>query len=129
MRCLSVTRVVAGCAGVLLMTGCQGPISRTVGMSVAGRPIKCRTLGDGDDVVLLMATIHGDEPVGTPLLRDLEKHLLDNRRLLEGRTVVIMPVANPDGYEPPHSRGPLCPAGLSTTDCSETCSRPAREKV
>jgi len=89
---------VFGCLGVLLMTGCQGVSSSVVGMSVEGRPIECRTIGDGSDVVLMMATIHGDEPVGTPLLRDLEKHLLDNPRLLEGRKVVFMPVANPDGY-------------------------------
>ncbi|MCB9850661.1 MAG: DUF2817 domain-containing protein [Phycisphaerales bacterium] len=98
MRLSLVARVVAGLVGVAVMSGCQGPISRTVGMSVEGRPIEISTLGDGGDVVMMMAAIHGDETVGVPLLRDLEKHLTENPRLLDGRTVVFMPVANPDGY-------------------------------
>jgi len=48
--------------------------------------------------VLFMATIHGDESVGTPLLRDLEAHLQAHPRLLTGRTIVFLPVANPDGF-------------------------------
>jgi protein MpaA len=98
MRRASWGHIALGLGGLLLMTGCQGPTVRVVGMSLEGRPIECRVLGDGADTVLLMATIHGDEPVGTPLLRDLEKHLLDHPRLLAARRVVLMPVANPDGY-------------------------------
>jgi protein MpaA len=89
---------VATSLGGALMTGCQGPTARVMGMSVEGRPIECRTLGTGDRVILMMATIHGDEAVGTPLLRDLEAHLQENKHLLKGRKVVFMPVANPDGY-------------------------------
>jgi protein MpaA len=70
---------------------------RLVGRSVQGRPIMIQILGEGDDTVLIMATIHGSEPAGTPLVNYLIDHLRRNRNLLEGRRVVFMPVANPDG--------------------------------
>lgn len=70
---------------------------RLVGRSVQGRPIMIQTLGDGDDTVLVMATIHGSEPAGTPLVNHLIDHLRQNRNLLEGRRVVFLPVTNPDG--------------------------------
>ncbi len=54
-------------------------------------------LGYGQDTTLIIATIHGNEDAGTPLVRRLSKHLLENRTLLAGRKVVIIPVANPDG--------------------------------
>lgn len=98
MRRALLGPIVALGMGITFMTGCQGPTSRVVGMSVEGRPIECRTLGYGGRTVLFMATIHGDESVGTPLLRDLEAHLQAHPRLLTGRTIVFLPVANPDGF-------------------------------
>ncbi len=71
---------------------------RLVGRSVQGRPIMIQILGDGDDTVLVMATIHGNEPAGTPLVNSLTGYLRNNRSLLEGRRIVLMPVANPDGF-------------------------------
>jgi protein MpaA len=41
--------------------------------------------------------IHGNEPLGKPLLEQLEKHLDRRPDLLEGKRVVIIPVLNPDG--------------------------------
>ncbi|MBI5764650.1 MAG: DUF2817 domain-containing protein [Planctomycetes bacterium] len=68
-----------------------------IGRSVQGRPIEAWVLGDGPDVTLILATIHGDEPAGTPLVKRLADHLATNRDLLAGRRVIIVPVANPDG--------------------------------
>jgi len=68
-----------------------------VGKSVQNRPIICLELGEGSDVSLIMATIHGDEAVGTPLVRSLSWHLRRHPELLAGRKVVLMAVANPDG--------------------------------
>lgn len=90
-------------AGTLLATGCRGPVTRVVGLSVEGRPMKCHTLGSGGEVVLILATIHGDEPAGTALARRLRDHLIKHPRLLDNRKVVIVPVANPDGFAH-HSR-------------------------
>ncbi len=87
---------------VLSMTvwssGCHVPIERVVGFSVKGEPITCHTLGRGSDTVLILATIHGDEYAGTPLVQRLEEHLQQHPELLNDRRVVIMPIANPDGF-------------------------------
>lgn len=68
-----------------------------IGRSANGRSIPCRILGNGPDVTLILATIHGDESAGTPLVERLHVHLRDNPWLLKDRTVLLVPVANPDG--------------------------------
>ncbi|UCC97656.1 MAG: DUF2817 domain-containing protein [Phycisphaerales bacterium] len=70
---------------------------RIVGTSVQRHPILSHVLGHGPDVTFIMATIHGSEAAGTPLVRRLGNYLRANPGLLEGRTVVLLPVANPDG--------------------------------
>jgi protein MpaA len=69
-----------------------------IGTSVEGRPIACRTLGDGPDVTLFIATIHGNEFAGTSLLERLGDYLAGCPELLVGRRVVLIPLANPDGF-------------------------------
>ena len=87
-----------------LIAGCAAPQTRqtatpiVAGHSREGRPIEARVLGDGERTVLILATIHGNEAAGTPLLRRLGEHLVAHANLLEGRRVVLVPVANPDGY-------------------------------
>ncbi|HPC95937.1 MAG TPA: DUF2817 domain-containing protein [Sedimentisphaerales bacterium] len=73
------------------------PRYRVLGRSVQGRAITAQVLGDGTDTTLVIATIHGNEPAGTPLVKRLADHLATNPDLLDGRRVVIIPVANPDG--------------------------------
>jgi protein MpaA len=70
---------------------------RIVGTSVQNRPIMCTVFGQGPDVTLILAAIHGNEPAGTPLVRRLAEHLRQSPHLLAGRTVVLLPAANPDG--------------------------------
>lgn len=102
--------------GLLLSAGCQTPDQRVqteqdgqragrnqprwsvLGNSVQGRPITCLTFGDGDDCILIMATIHGDEDAGTPLVRRLAAHLADHPELTKGRRILLIPVVNPDGH-------------------------------
>lgn len=72
--------------------------STVVGMSVEGRPIRCQVFGEGDDVLWILATIHGNEAAGTPLMAEFTKWLKANPSELDGRRVVIVDVANPDGY-------------------------------
>jgi len=67
------------------------------GISVEGRALDCFILGEGKEVVFIMAAIHGNEPAGPPLVRELVGYLDGNPRYLSGKTVVLMPVANPDG--------------------------------
>ncbi len=75
----------------------KGP-NQTIGYSVQSRPIKVHRLGTGEDITLFIATIHGNEWAGTPLLEELRLHLIAHPDLLTGRQVVLIPVANPDGY-------------------------------
>jgi protein MpaA len=98
---------------LLVLAGCYKPVNdpvmidvpqtdpavqhSIVGTSVQNRPIECFVLGQGRDVTFILATIHGDEPAGTPLVRKLAKYILRHRQLLQGRKVVLLPVANPDG--------------------------------
>jgi protein MpaA len=70
---------------------------RIAGRSVEDRPIEVWTIGTGDVVVLIIASIHGDEAAGTPLLERLAFELRARPELVEGRTVVLVPQANPDG--------------------------------
>ncbi|CAN5491540.1 murein tripeptide amidase MpaA [soil metagenome] len=69
-----------------------------IGLSVEGRPMICLTAGNGADRSLLMASIHGNENAGTPLLEELLKRLEANPKLVEGRSVTFLFVTNPDGY-------------------------------
>lgn len=70
---------------------------RIVGTSVQRLPILSFVLGQGSDVTFILATIHGDEPAGTPLVRRLGKYLQQQPHLMKGRRVVLLAVANPDG--------------------------------
>jgi protein MpaA len=72
--------------------------TQIVGKSLEGRPIECQVLGDGEDVFWFIATIHGNEAAGTPLAAKFVEWLKANPKELEGRRVVITPVANPDGF-------------------------------
>jgi protein MpaA len=100
--------------GVLVFAGCVEPVRypeivgelptavfpsqyHIVGSSIQQRPIMCLVLGDGSDVTLIMATIHGNEAAGTPLVRSLSWYLRQHPEMLAGRKVVLMAVANPDG--------------------------------
>lgn len=69
----------------------------TLGRSLAGRPMTAQRLGNGPRVILMMASIHGSEPAGTPLLGELSRHLREHPSLLGGVTLYLLPVANPDG--------------------------------
>jgi protein MpaA len=67
------------------------------GHSVEGRPIRYTVHGHGSRVVLFLASIHGSEGAGTPLLERMAAHLAENPDTLRGVTAILLPVANPDG--------------------------------
>jgi hypothetical protein len=75
-----------------------------VGRSIQGRTIHLVTLGRGPRRILLWSQMHGDEPSATPALLDLADTLLasdasEHRAILEGTTLLIVPMLNPDGAE------------------------------
>lgn len=97
------------CIGWALLIGCQsGPYAPVIttpqiahtevlGHSVQNRPIELITFGSGPDTTLIIATMHGNEDAGTPLVYQLMDRLRSQVKLLNGRTVLIVPLANPDG--------------------------------
>lgn len=108
---VSVVVALAGCVAASSRDGAgvgsarvAPPFDRVVGVrategqSVLGRPIESVTFGSGEEVVLILASIHGDEPAGTALLQALASHLEEHPRLCESRRIVLAPVANPDGF-------------------------------
>jgi hypothetical protein len=92
------TWAVALLAG-LAVTGCATPKKFVAGLSVEGRPIHGEIYGRGDDVILIMGAIHGDEAACAPLVRSLGEHIRRHPAVLSGKQVVLIPVANPDGLE------------------------------
>jgi murein peptide amidase A len=72
--------------------------SWVAGQSVLGRPIHVEQFGSTGPGILLLATIHGNESAGTPLLRRLITELKLSPQLYAGRRVVIVAVVNPDGF-------------------------------
>jgi len=73
------------------------PDHLVLGRSVEGRLIECLSFGDGPECVLIMASIHGDEDAGTPLLNRMARHLRHRPDLIAERRIILMPLANPDG--------------------------------
>lgn len=71
-----------------------------LGQSVDGRAVVARVHGDegGAETVLVIASIHGSEPAGTPLVERLEAWLADHPEETARRRVVVVPQANPDGF-------------------------------
>lgn len=87
----------------LVSSGCVHPPgaphshSEVVAVSCEGRPIECHMLGSGALTVLILATIHGNEPAGTPLVSMLREYLVEHPRALADRRVILMPTVNVDG--------------------------------
>jgi len=68
-----------------------------LGQSVEDREIVVHILGDSAEVTLIMAAIHGNEPTSAVVAERLLEHLRCHPEQLEGRSVAILTVANPDG--------------------------------
>jgi len=70
---------------------------RIMGWSVEKRPIMLQVFGEGQDVTFILGGIHGDELAGTALVRRLADHLNHHPNLIQGKTILLMALANPDG--------------------------------
>jgi protein MpaA len=97
--------VLQGCLGVppsarVPSTPDRPPVSRVAlpsSESVEGRPLEAFSMGNGPETILFVASIHGDESAGTPILQALAEHLEAQPEALAGKRVVFIPLANPDG--------------------------------
>ncbi|MBQ8550960.1 MAG: M14 family metallocarboxypeptidase [Clostridia bacterium] len=84
---------------------------RSIGRSCAGRDIFCLSLGKSDEHVLITAATHGSEHItaniallfAEQLCAALEKGGeiagIDARKAMLGRSLLIVPLCNPDGCE------------------------------
>jgi len=107
-RCLFlIVLLLFGCSPSqttdLLLSDPEAVVGRVVGVSVENRPIDLFEMGTGDEVILIVASIHGNEKAGTPLVRQLMRFLIQNPVLLDGKKILTIPVSNPDGFHR-HSR-------------------------
>ena len=68
-----------------------------LGNSVEGRPLTLTIFGHGSPAVFILGGIHGDEPNSAVVAEVLIAHLRENPSLYAGRTIGILPAANPDG--------------------------------
>jgi murein peptide amidase A len=64
---------------------------------VEGRAIEAHVRGSGRATVLLLATIHGDETAGTPLLHSFLERSRSEPAWLAECTAIVVPTLNPDG--------------------------------
>jgi protein MpaA len=69
----------------------------TFGASVEKRPLTAHILGDGPNVTMILACVHGNETSTPGVARLLREHLLRHPEILAGRRVVLISVMNPDG--------------------------------
>ncbi|HMP08539.1 MAG TPA: DUF2817 domain-containing protein, partial [Lacipirellulaceae bacterium] len=97
-RTSAVLAMIFAAQGAALSADDALPRGEVMGLSLEGRPIHVQVFGDGEDVLWVLATIHGNEAAGTPLVAEFVKWLEAHPEELAGRRVVITPVANPDGF-------------------------------
>ena len=65
--------------------------------SVEGRPILVSEYGHGPEAVLVVGGIHGNEPAGAALPKQLCAYLEAHPAVFRGKRVVVAAAVNPDG--------------------------------
>jgi murein peptide amidase A len=106
-----VLSIVCLLPAIIAFSGCSNPAAQpkilpdekfvqlnVIGKSIENRPIEYSVLGSGNDVILILAAIHGNEPAGVPLVKKLAEHLQQHPQLLNGKMIILLPAANPDGF-------------------------------
>ncbi|MDQ3812886.1 MAG: DUF2817 domain-containing protein [Armatimonadota bacterium] len=71
--------------------------SEIFGRSVQGRPLWAHVLGEGPEVTLIFAAVHGNETATPFLVEQLRAHLKRHPEWLQNRRAVLVPTLNPDG--------------------------------
>lgn len=68
-----------------------------IGFSNQGRAIEYLVVGDGEYRIFLVGSIHGNEPTGRVLIWKFLNSVSMNPGLLNGKKLIVIPNANPDG--------------------------------
>jgi hypothetical protein len=86
---------------------------KEVGASVEGRSINLLTLGRGRTKILMWSQMHGDESTATRAILDMINLIGLNqsesfiKTILDGTTLLLLPMVNPDGAERNQRRNAL----------------------
>lgn len=73
--------------------------SKIFGYSVRDRPIIGYEVGEGENVLLLIGAIHGNEKSSANLLNRFVEEIKTNTNIIsKTKKIIIIPIANPDGY-------------------------------
>ena len=91
---LVIAACAVGCGGLRVQ---DAPSTIDVGRSVGGRPIEAVVFPGWEPCVMVVGGIHGDEPSSADLAIELVGLLTRDPDAREGRGVVVIPRANPDG--------------------------------
>lgn len=77
---------------------------KSFGLSTKGRNIQGYEIGSGEETLLLLSSLHGDEKNTTDLLNTFVAVLKKDPSFVhESKKLIVIPVANPDGYYEPLS--------------------------
>jgi protein MpaA len=85
---------------VILPPKAAGPgalVTVELGRSVLGRPIEATVFEGTRGCILILGAIHGDEPLAGELVERMASYLKAHPEARAGRTIVLIPHANPDG--------------------------------
>jgi protein MpaA len=73
--------------------------SEIFGRSVQGRNLWAHVLGEGSNVTMIFAAVHGNETATPYLVHELRAHLKRHPEILQNRRVILIPALNPDGLQ------------------------------
>lgn len=74
-------------------------IKKQTFLSVRGRLIEAYEFGSGEHCTLVIGGVHGDEPEGVNLTQSLLRYLQSLSLADFEKKVILIPVANPDGFK------------------------------
>ncbi len=75
---------------------------KNFGLSTKGRNIQGYEIGSGEETLLLFSALHGDEKNTADLLNAFVETVKEDPSLVhESKKLIVIPVANPDGYYEP----------------------------
>jgi protein MpaA len=66
------------------------------GHSVSGKPLRAYVFGDGPNTTMIFGAFHNNEPASAAVVGMLREYLETTPAEWEGRTIVLVPVTNPD---------------------------------
>ena len=93
---------IASISGILSSASAQAPAvsetSLTYGRSVQNRALTATILGNGANTTLIFGDFHGDERNTPGVVEKLRLYLQQHPNELTGRRVILVPYANPDGW-------------------------------